>query len=372
MDSEPRRYTCAAILICSGVSYTLQTKHSEISRFEEGEYKLESIMILNQKTMNPSIFASLQQPSALIITYNPSAGFEDHIEKLFLEFRQIILIDNGSSPEFQQMLKTQADSWGEALKLLLNPYNLGVATALNQGIDWAIHQGYDFIITLDQDSLPMPGMVKEMVSVYNTCLQPDKIAIIAPKVEDPGAGIIAKYLRPKYHFFFERKTCTEEVLEGVSMVITSGSMYNLGIYKKIGPFRDDFFVDYVDTEYCLRARQKGYDIIVACNARLLHRLGNQRKINIGRVEMRPTFHSAIRWYYISRNRIPMAKLYGYAFPHWLLYEIVINSYGLVRMLIFEDHKINKLLAVLLGCIDGFLGRLGAIPASHKTLLSKVD
>ncbi len=322
--------------------------------------------------MNLSHFASLELPPALIITYNPPAGFENHLEQLFAEFKQIILVDNGSAPEFQRALRTLAQRWSEALELIINQQNLGVATALNQGIDWAIHQGHDFIITLDQDSMPITGMVKEMASAYHTCPKPDNIAIIAPKVENPEAGIIGKYLRPRHHFFFERKTCTEEVLRDVSIVITSGSLYNLEIYKKIGPFRDDFFVDYVDTEYCLRARQQGYDIIVACNARLLHKLGNQKRANIGSVEMRPTFHSPVRWYYISRNRIPMLKLYGYKFPHWLLYEIVINGYGLIRMLLFEDYKLRKMLAVLLGCTDGLLGRMGAIPAAREALLSKSD
>ena len=41
-------------------------------------------------------------------------------------------------------------------------------------------------------------------------------------------------------------------------------MYNLKIYKQVGLFRDDFFIDYIDTEYCLRIRQQGFNIIVAC------------------------------------------------------------------------------------------------------------
>lgn len=322
--------------------------------------------------MKAPISASLLQPPALVITYNPPAGFEDHLEKLFAEFERIILVDNGSSPEFQQMLKTQADRRGATLELLINQNNLGVATALNQGVAWAIQHGYDFIITLDQDSTPVPGMLKELVSVYNTCLNHDKIAIIAPKVEDPGAGIIARYLRPRYHFFFERKFCAEEVLDNVSMVITSGSMYNLGVYKKLGPFRDDFFVDYVDTEYCLRARKQGYEIIVAGNARLLHRLGNQKRIKIAGVEMRPTFHSPTRWYYISRNRIPMIRQYGLHFPHWLLYELVINIYGFLRMLLLEDHKWGKILALLFGSLDGLTGRTGVIPDHRKKALSRFE
>ena len=322
--------------------------------------------------MNDSDFSALQRPPALIVTYNPPAGFEDHLEKLFAEFQQIVLVDNGSSPEFQQVLKMQASRWGTALVLLINPQNLGVAAALNQGFDWAIRHGYEYIVGLDQDSLPVPGMVEEIQSVYKTFTRQDEIAIVAPMVTDPGAGIIARYLRPKYHLFFERKGCTDRILEDISIVITSGSMYNLKTYERVGPFRNDFFIDYVDTEYCLRIKKQGFDIIVACNARLQHRLGNQQRFRVGPLEIRPTFHSIIRWYYISRNRIPMIREYGIRFPHWLLYELVINSYGFLRMLCFEDHKLGKILAVILGGLDGLAGRSGEIPDYRKDFLSRFE
>jgi len=318
--------------------------------------------------MKASELPSVPQTPALIITYNPAQGFENHLEKLFAEFAQIILVDNGSSPEFQQTLKTQAESWHEAFVLILNQQNLGVATALNQGFDWAIQHGHDYIVTLDQDSLPVPGMLEEIMSVYRTFPEHDETAIVAPMVTNPSAGIIARYLRPKYRLFFERKACTGRILEDVSIVITSGSLYNLKIYEKVGPFRDDFFIDYVDTEYCLRVKQQGYNIVVACNAHLMHRLGNQQKIKIGGLEIRPTFHSAVRWYYISRNRISMLRTYGLHFPHWLFYEFVTDIYGFLRMLLFEDQKTKKILAALLGVLDGLLGRSGAIPDSRKALL----
>lgn len=314
----------------------------------------------------------MKNPPALIITHNPTQDLKYHLDMLYKQFDQIMLVDNASKSETRNLIIQQTQLRDTKLKAILNDYNCGVATALNQGFTLAMKLGYDHIIALDQDSIPAPGMIEEMLSVYETYPEPDNLAVIAPKIEDLSAGIITRYLRPKGGFFFERKGCTEQVLEDVSIAITSGSLYNLKIYQKVGPFRDDFFIDYVDTEYCLRTKRRGYDIIVACNARLLHKLGNQQKIQIGMLEVRPTFHSATRWYYISRNRIPMFRAYGFHFPHWLLYEFVIDSYGFLRMLLFEDHKMEKILAVLLGCVDGLLGRLGEIPASREALLAKME
>ena len=148
-------------------------------------------------------------------------------------------------------------------------------------------------------------------------------------------------------------------------------MHSLRIYEQVGPFRDDFFIDYVDTEYCLRVKNHGLKIIVACSARLLHKLGNQKKFKVGGIEVRPTFHSAIRWYYISRNRISMIREYGMHFPHWLIYEMVINGYGFLRMLLFEDRKWKKILALTFGTLDGLKGQMGAISTSRKRMLAEL-
>jgi rhamnosyltransferase len=320
--------------------------------------------------MNPHSHS--QSMIAAVVTYRPPQDFEQHLEQLYSEFDKIILIDNGSPSETQEMLRDEVRRRDGNLILILNPKNLGIATALNQGFDWASRHKYDFVISLDQDSLPAPGITKALLQAYDAHLHRDKIAIVAPMVEDPNAGIIARYLRPRHFLLFERKGCSGHALEDVSIVITSGSMYNLKIYQQLGPFRDDFFIDYVDTEYCLRAKKQGFNIIVACNAHLHHRLGNQQRFRVGPLELRPTFHSVIRWYYISRNRIPMIRQYGIRFPHWLLYELIINSYGFLRMLCLEDHKLGKILAVLLGSLDGLAGRSGEIPDYRQNFLSRFE
>jgi len=88
--------------------------------------------------------------------------------------------------------------------------------------------------------------------------------------------------------------------------------------------------------------------------------------------MRPTFHSITRWYYISRNQIPMIRQYGLYFPHWLLYELLINCYGLLRTLLFEDYKLGKIMASFLGFLDELTEQMGVIPDSRKRILSKFE
>jgi len=310
--------------------------------------------------------------SAIIVTYNPFPEFFDSLNGLKTQFDQLIIIDNASNPETHDLFRQVGQKNKGNIEIIFNEVNLGIATALNQGFARLINQSLDFVFVFDQDSQPAPDMVSTILNTFNSHPNREKIAVVAPMVEDPTTGINASYLRPYGRFLFKRTRCSGQVLEDVSIVITSGSLYNLTAYKKIGPFRDDFFIDYVDTEYCLRSKQHGYNIIVACKAHLYHRLGNQQKKHIGPLTMHPTFHSPLRWYYISRNRIPMFRLYAFRFPYWFLYELIVNSYGFLRLLLFEDQKAGKLRALILGIVDGLYRRMGPISNSSKALIAKSD
>lgn len=306
----------------------------------------------------------------IIVTFNPPNDLFSNINIFLEQLDHVVIVDNGSRSEKRLLLEQEASRRKSSLTIIFNDDNLGVATALNQGFQWGIDHSFDSVITFDQDSMPTPGMVQELLNTYNSHPNRESIAIVAPRIEAFHANIRARYLRARSSFLFERVSCKNFSIENVLIVITSGSIHNLNAYKKLGTFRDDFFVDYVDTEYCLRVKQHGYEIIVACHAVLKHRLGNQQTKYLGPFTLHPTFHSPLRWYYINRNRIAMLRQYALKFPPWLMYDLMAGCYALLKLLLFEDKKPEKLLAVILGIIDGFLGHMGPISSERLALIDK--
>ena len=135
-------------------------------------------------------------------------------------------------------------------------------------------------------------------------------------------------------------------------MITSGSLYNLSVFREVGSFEDDFFIDYVDLEYCLHALSLGYKILVACGALLVHSLGKREERRFFWRKEYPRFHSPDRWYYQSRNRILILKKYLSKNPFLFFYEGINVIYGILRMLIFEDQRSSKIKAFILGSIHG--------------------
>lgn len=309
--------------------------------------------------------------TAVVVTYNPPAEFADHLDAWMSQVDQLVVVDNGSAPAWRDDVRRLTQTRLAGVEFIWNETNLGIAASLNRGFARLMDQGHELAFVFDQDSRPSPGMVAEMLQVYDRHPDRSRVAIVAPNIDIPSSNNSLSFLQPYGPFLFRRVRCTDQrTLEGISVVITSGALYNLRAYSQIGPFREDLFIDYVDTEYCLRARQHGYNLVVACHARLQHRFGNQRERRFGPITMHPSFHSPLRWYYISRNRVPVTRTYALRFPHWFLYEFVLNMYGLVRLVLFEDRKADKFLAMLLGAWDGLLNRLGPISDGRRSLFAR--
>lgn len=297
----------------------------------------------------------LNAVAAVIIGYSPGDELLANVQAMLEQVGKVIIVNNGS--ETDAVLEKVVALAG--VEVIHNPRNLGVAIALNQGFDRAISCGFKYVLTFDQDSKPMSGMVEKLLDVYRMHARSQQLAVVGPSVEDPIGDIRARHLRARGKLFFELASCEAGWLENVTFVITSGALCRVDVYEKIGGFRNDFFIDYVDMEYCLRAKKHGYEILVNCDAHLIHRLGKrQKRVVMGRVEY-PRFHSPLRWYYVSRNRIPMFRMYAVRFPHWFVYEIFNFVYGMLRMLLLEDQRREKVNAFFRGTWDGIRGRLGS-------------
>ena len=121
--------------------------------------------------------------------------------------------------------------------------------------------------------------------------------------------------------------------------------------------RADFFIDFVDFEYCLRARSRGYQIAVVNGCKLEHEIGKARKVQIPGFHGLWPDHAPWREYYISRNMVHAA---------WWLYPNRRTKQFVVRHLIrhaggalfFGSNKLACLRMIAQGFWDGRRANLG--------------
>lgn len=298
---------------------------------------------------------------AAIITYHPDDGFAQRFQAIARQVAHTIIVDNGSSSQTISHLKKL--TYASSVTLILNKSNLGVAKALNQASNQAIAMGFKFLVSFDQDSLIEAGMINALVKSFYAYPEPQRVSMVGANITYFDVSKPYKWTRARqsFSFFFERITCNTHDLIGVTKVISSGALMNLKAFKGIGGFQDSLFIDYVDTDYCLRSINAGYVNLVSAKAKMSHSLGSKRKAS-KIVAIYPTFHSPLRLYYISRNRIFMIRKHALRFPHWFFFDIVAFFYNLLRVILFEDKRIKKLQAIAEGNFDGFRGLSGK---SHK-------
>lgn len=292
---------------------------------------------------------------AVVVTYFPDATVADNLRAVVAECRQAVVVDNGSDAATQEQL---AAIPGVTLLRLVK--NIGLAAALNLGAERALAMGARWIVTFDQDSRPQSGMVRALWTLHQR--QP-LAGVIGPCLLEPG-NMDHPYrpvcAHPRWPFWFRRPQVDRD-RDDVTMVITSGSLMELELWRQLGGFDSALFIDYVDIDYCLRVRQAGRKVAVAADAVLVHHLGHRQSAQVFGRDFRPMHHAAFRHYYMARNRMRMWRRHALAVPHWALFDFCFAGYNYSRVLLFEDQRWAKVKAIVRGTWHGLQGRSGPMP-----------
>ena len=256
-----------------------------------------------------------------IVTYNPTISlFEDELRRFKEDGYLVFVVDNCS--DNVKDIERVVSLYGH--NIVKNPNNYGIAKALNQLFQLADNDGFKYILTMDQDSIVPKGFVEGLL---DCCV--DKTAIVCPYVHYIGAK--------------KQEKIKTDIVEK-NWAITSGALCDVNVWKEVGGFDENMFIDYVDYDYCFRVRKNGYKIIQNNSIKLRHNLGNTAtrrflfwRINVGN-------HSPIRKYYKARNIKYLNRKKEIGF----LKAIKMHYVMLIEVLFYEKDKKKKIKAISLG------------------------
>lgn len=251
---------------------------------------------------------------AIIVTYHPDALFHERVLAISTQVGNVIIVDNGSNNNAIKML--QEINQTQSISIIFNNENLGIARALNIGISLARINGYQFAILFDQDSEANKDLAINLCKIYSTHPNTEKIALIGTNYNN--------VLKSSGKNPIQRLNSGNEWNE-VKRVITSGSLLSLAAYDKIGPFREDFFIDLVDIEYCMRARKFGYIILKSNMVLMSHSIGYPSKHLLLGKTIWATNHAPIRRYYYARNYVAIQREYGNYILGWWAIKSLKNA-----------------------------------------------
>jgi rhamnosyltransferase len=233
--------------------------------------------------------------------------------------------------------------YNHKIKIIGENENVGLGRPLNKAIEYANANKFTHLLTMDQDSYFEDEDGMEYVDIIRKAKQK---AIFSPNY----------VLHNKA--FYDRQAYRQDSFIDVETTMTSGTVYPLSVFDEIGIFREDFFIDSIDSEFSLRAGQNGIPTKIIPSAHLIHGAGYQKKkYKFLWKTFFPNEYSPVRSYYIIRNGLLTKRLYPQA-KRWKGYFYYWFYKRLFFVLCYEDNKYAKFKGLFLGYLHGKQGKTG--------------
>lgn len=292
-------------------------------------------------------------PGAVVVLFHPSEAQVSNLVRLSQLTKDIVAVDN--SPVLDKRLHQRVRNAG--IEVLANFNRGGVAGAYNRGLERLIEKMCQILFIFDQDSAVPDDYFIRMSDACMTLGSPR--FLVGPKIFDINVN---RYLPAHVVSRFGVKpipiTDQEHGLVSCSSIITSGSAMSAETYRALGPFREDYFIDHVDTEYSFRAMCEGVPVYINTSVVLKHEVGKRVVHKILFLKLIQWNTNPVRQYYSARNCVHVSRRYGLQFPLLILVN-VITLQQILSIALYEKEKRKKVAAMIVGILDGLRGRYGS-------------
>lgn len=276
---------------------------------------------------------------AIIVAYNPDVILEKIIRSLNSQHCHIILINNS-----EEDISTVSPSL--SVDIINNKKNIGIAAAQNLGIDFAMKKKFKFIFFLDQDTVISKNFCSSMISSFNQISSIDNsIGCLVPNYINKQTKEQAKFLVVEENDYKLKSVYNQKNFK-ISNAISSGMLVKGDVFRNI-KMRDDFFIDQVDTAFCIDLFKKGFSIYVTGKNELIHSIGKTTKHSLFGKKVKTNNHNDTRKFFFIRNSIRLLKEndFNKGFKKYIFHQIV---YTITVTLLFEENKRKKVIAILNG------------------------
>lgn len=295
-----------------------------------------------------------QQVCAVVVTHHPDlAAIRTLLDCISPQVGQVLVVDNASFPNAIENL--QRSIWPDNVIVLGNMVNQGIAAAFNQAATWASEHGLRYLLLLDQDSLPAPDMVAQLLAVLSAAPGDAPTAAVGPRFVDERSGRPAPFVR--IGFPFNHKIhCADDAVVECDFLISSGTLVPLQVLDEVGAMDESLFIDNIDVEWSFRARHAGYRLLGVGAARMRHCIGDRvQPLPLGLGEI--IVHSPTRLYYMMRNRLLLYRR-AHTPRLWIAQDMPRALFKFLRLSLLVAPRATNARFMLAGLRDGLHRRSG--------------
>lgn len=285
---------------------------------------------------------------ALIVCYHPDNKILINLVlSLSTQVHRVLLLNNGG---VDSSIFYNVEGVGN-LDIIDFAGNTGLPRALNSGMQVAIDAGAEWVVTFDQDSRPPYDHVSTLIKAWRAKASKGiKVGAVGPIFIDDRDPTI------RYPFYKSDGLIVRRVTQPSSngcaeteVLITSGMLMATKVWQDNLRYCDSLFVDFVDTEWCLRATSRGYHLFGCFDVEMRHRPSDKKPIQLPGILL--FSYSPLRRYYYFRNTLWVLKM-PHVSPAFKL-RIFIGSAIRVFTSPFVDRKFfGSAGGVLKGIFDG--------------------
>src|SRR3546814_120572 len=187
-----------------------------------------------------------QQVCAVVVTHHPElVALRALLDCVGPQVGRVLVVDNASSTGTVERL--QRGDWPGNVTVVLNAINLGIGAAFNQAATWAREHGLDHLLLLDQDSLPAPDMVAQLLAALATASAEAPTAAVGPRFVDERSGQPAPFVRIGFPLN-EKIQCADGAVLECDFLISSGTLIPLRVLDEVGTMDESLFIDNIDLE----------------------------------------------------------------------------------------------------------------------------
>lgn len=302
----------------------------------------------------------------IIINYNcyiDTIGCLNSLDKIEYPRIKVFLVDNHSKNESVNILSDHFKKKAHKYEIVFTPLNknLGFAGGNNIAIKQAYEEGFQYFWLLNNDTMVDKYALSKLVDA----IERDKsIGIVGSKIYYHGTnkiwfagGRINSWTGKTGHIGMKEddqgqydRMCEVDYITGCSL------LFRREVLETVGYMKEDYFLYYEETEWNIRARQRGWRIVYVPTSKVYH------KVSLASGgEKNPAPYVA---YYDIRNAYVMIKRTQPSVKHLTAFLYMLWKIGkkVAKMMLYnQDRKIERVKAVLNGFFDGINQRMGKYP-----------
>jgi rhamnosyltransferase len=293
----------------------------------------------------------------IFVLYQPTEEFLENLAKARIFCPNLVAVDNSADAD----LRLHQCLLEQGIEVMHNGNRGGLAGAYNRGAEVLLERECEVIFLLDQDSDIEASFFVKMMQACRE-LGTDEF-LVGPKIYEINLGKCMPVFQAGKHI--PKRLNIDNRNEGMFpslCIISSGSAISALAYRKLGPFREDYFIEYIDIEYSLRAVSQRIPVYMNAAVTIRQTTGKIERHG----DKYTTNHVAWRRYYGARNAVHCLYLHRSTWGlHWV--SGLLAFLQVLRVLQYESQKLRKVTAISCGYLDGLFGLLGVFEDRHPRI-----